>query len=85
MDPGRPGGPDGMKVDRAGRVYVAVALGVWVFEPDGSLLGILPVPARPANLAWCEPDAAAAGDHRRGRRLRSRACESPGILPPFLT
>ena len=28
MDPGVPGGPDGMKVDRDGRVYVAVALGV---------------------------------------------------------
>ena len=58
LDPGQPGGPDGMKVDRAGRVYVAVALGVWVFEPDGRLLGILPVPARPSNLAWCdaEPD-----------------------------
>ena len=54
MDPGRPGGPDGMKVDRAGRLYVAVALGVWVFEPDGNLLGILPVPERPANLAWCD-------------------------------
>jgi len=30
LDPGQPGGPDGMKVDRDGRVYVAVALGVWV-------------------------------------------------------
>ena len=57
LDPGQPGGPDGMKVDTAGRVYVAVALGVWVFEPDGRLLGILAVPARPSNLAWCDPDA----------------------------
>jgi gluconolactonase len=44
-----------MKVDKAGRVYVAVALGVWVFEPGGTLLGILSVPARPANLAWYGP------------------------------
>jgi gluconolactonase len=57
QDPGCPGGPDGMKIDRDGRVYVAVALGVWVYEPDGHLLGILALPKRPANLAWCGPDA----------------------------
>jgi gluconolactonase len=57
QDPGEPGGPDGMKVDSDGRVYVAVALGVWVYEPDCRLLGILGTPKRPANLAWCGPDA----------------------------
>ena len=57
MDPVEPGGPDGVKVDREGRVYVAVAQGVWVFDPEGRLLGILALPARPANLAWCDPDA----------------------------
>lgn len=56
QDPGQPGGPDGIKVDRAGRVYVAVALGIWVYEPDGALLGILGTPARPSNLAWWGPD-----------------------------
>ncbi len=57
LDPGAPGGPDGMKVDQAGRVYIAVALGVWVFEADGTLLGILSMPRRPSNLAWCGRDA----------------------------
>ncbi len=52
QDPGKPGGPDGMKVDMDGRVYVAVALGVWVYSPDGTLLGILELPERPSNLAW---------------------------------
>jgi gluconolactonase len=83
LDPGQPGGPDGLKVDRAGRVYVAVALGVWVFEPDGRLLGILPVPARPANLAWCGAKA---------DRLAITAIDAvyevelqvEGILPPFI-
>lgn len=56
QDPGQPGGPDGMKVDRDGRVYVAVALGVWVYEPDGKLLGIIGLPKRPSNLAWCGPE-----------------------------
>jgi gluconolactonase len=57
MDPGQPGGPDGMKVDREGRLYVAVALGVWVFQPTGELLGIIATPKRPSNLAWCGPQA----------------------------
>ncbi len=57
MDPGIPGGPDGMKVDQAGRVYVAVALGVWVYSADGTLLGILSLPKRPSNLAWSGEDA----------------------------
>ena len=57
MDPGVPGGPDGMKVDAEGRVYVAVALGIWVYEPTGRLLGILPTLKRPSNLAWAGPGA----------------------------
>jgi gluconolactonase len=82
LDPGQAGGPDGMKVDQAGRVYVAVALGVWVFEPDGRLLGILETPKRPANLAWCDRDARGlvitAVDAVHFLRLNV-----PGILPPF--
>jgi gluconolactonase len=82
LDPGKPGGPDGLKVDRAGRVYVAVALGVWVFEPDGRLLGILSVPARPANLAWCGPKA----DHLAITAVDAVydvQLQVEGILPPF--
>jgi gluconolactonase len=82
MDPSRPGGPDGVKVDRDGRVYVAVAEGVWVFDPGGGLLGILALPARPANLAWCDPDqcglALTAVDSVYYVRLRV-----PGMMPPF--
>jgi gluconolactonase len=83
LDPGQPGGPDGMKVDKAGRVYVAVALGVWVFEPDGRLLGILSLPARPSNLAWCGADARGlaitAVDAVYHVRLRVE-----GIMPPLM-
>ena len=82
LDPGQPGGPDGMKVDRMGRLYVAVALGVWVFEPDGRLLGIIALPKRPANLAWCDPDgsrlAITAIDTVYSVRLKVQ-----GVLPPF--
>ncbi len=82
-DPGQPGGPDGIKVDRDGRVYVAVALGVWVYEAGGKLLGILSLPQRPSNLNWGGPGgrtlAITAGDHVY--RVRFQVA---GITPPFL-
>ncbi len=56
MDHPQPGSPDGMKVDQAGHLYVAGATGVWVFEPDGTCLGIIAMPELPANLAWGDDD-----------------------------
>jgi gluconolactonase len=82
LDPNQPGGPDGIKVDRDGRVYAAVAQGVWVFQSDGRLLGIIETPKRPSNLAWCGRDARGlaitAVDAVYYLRLKV-----PGILPPF--
>ncbi|QDV37904.1 SMP-30/gluconolactonase/LRE family protein [Tautonia plasticadhaerens] len=83
MDPGEQGGPDGLKVDREGRLYVAVAQGIWVYRPDGALLGIIATPKRPSNLNWWgrEGDALAitAVDavHRVALKVR-------GLVPPFL-
>ncbi|HBY99123.1 MAG TPA: gluconolactonase [Chloroflexi bacterium] len=55
-------GPDGMKVDVEGNLYVTGADGIWVFEPDGTYLGNL-VPRfdqrhaePPANLTWGDAD-----------------------------
>lgn len=45
------GRPDGMKVDRDGRVYVAAG-GVQVFEASGKPLGVIECPQSPANCAW---------------------------------
>jgi gluconolactonase len=56
MDHPQPGSPDGMKIDVEGHLYVAGATGVWVFEPDGALLGVLVPPERPANCAWGDAD-----------------------------
>ena len=82
LDPDGEGGPDGMKVDTEGRVYVAVKQGVWVFEPDGKLLGILAIDQRPSNLAWGGPDgktlAITAVDHVYKVRFKVA-----GIIPPF--
>jgi gluconolactonase len=71
---------DGIKVDRAGNVYVCGPGGVWVISPDGRHLGTLGLPEAPHNLAWGEDD---------GRTLYITALTSvyrmrlgiPGIRP----
>ena len=47
-----PGGPDGMKCDAAGNVWVTAPGGVWVYAPSGQLVGKLRVPEPVGNLAW---------------------------------
>ena len=56
MDHPQPGSPDGMKVDQEGNLYVTGATGVWVFEADGTHLGVITTPERPANCAWGDAD-----------------------------
>jgi gluconolactonase len=41
---GTPGHPDGLKVDRRGRVYASAADGVRIYEPTGEQVGEIPVP-----------------------------------------
>jgi gluconolactonase len=53
---GTNGVPDGMKLDEAGRVFCTGTGGVWVFEPDGSLAGIIATPEVCANIAFGGPD-----------------------------
>lgn len=50
------GVPDGMKVDEAGRIFCTGTTGVWVFEPDGRLIGIIETPEICANIAFGGPD-----------------------------
>jgi sugar lactone lactonase YvrE len=52
------GRPDGMKLDAEGNLYVTAntAEGVWVYAPDGTLLGFIGVPESPANVGWGGPD-----------------------------
>lgn len=54
----RPGGPDGMKVDREGNIYSAGPGGVWILSPEGKHLGTIVMPERTANMAW------GGGDHK---------------------
>jgi sugar lactone lactonase YvrE len=54
---GTVGRPDGMKLDTEGNLYVTAntAEGVWVYAPDGTLLGFIGVPEPPANVGWGGP------------------------------
>ena len=49
-----PGLPDGMKVDKAGNLFATGPGGVWVFTPQGKLLGKINPGQKTANCAWGE-------------------------------
>ena len=47
-----PGGPDGMKLDGQGNLYVTGPGGLWVVTPQGDHLGTIEFPQLPANLCF---------------------------------
>jgi gluconolactonase len=47
-----PGLPDGLKVDRDGNLFATGPGGVYVFAPDGTMLGRISTGERTANCAW---------------------------------
>ncbi len=52
MDTADQGGPDGMKVDSQGNLYVTGPGGLWLITPEGEHLGTIPFPQLPANLCF---------------------------------
>lgn len=52
---GTPGHPDGLKVDRSGRIYASAAHGIQVFRPDGGELGSIDLPGA-VNFAFGRND-----------------------------
>jgi len=55
-DPAKPGAPDGMKCDARGNIWVTAPAGLWVYSPEGELLGKIAVPEFVANLHWGQAD-----------------------------
>jgi gluconolactonase len=47
----QPGGPDGLKTDENGAIYVTGHGGLWVFH-EGRRLGVIETPEKPSNLTW---------------------------------
>ena len=56
QSPSQNGGPDGMKCDQRGNVWVTGPGGVWIYAPSGELIGKLHIPEVVANLAWGGPE-----------------------------
>jgi gluconolactonase len=52
IDPGSRGNPDGMRVDKHGRLFVSGPNGIWVYNRDGKHIGTVQMPHSMANLAW---------------------------------
>jgi sugar lactone lactonase YvrE len=80
---------DGMRVDTAGRLYVATNMGIQVCDQAGRVTCIIPTPnGRVANLCFGGPDYsilyATCGDRVYKRTVKARgaqAYQSP-IKPP---
>lgn len=49
---GKPGLPDGLKVDQKGNVFATGPDGVYVFAPDGGYLGKIVIGDKNANCGW---------------------------------
>jgi gluconolactonase len=45
------GGPDGMKVDSKGNLFASGPGGIWVFNPQGKLVGKISVPEAASNCS----------------------------------
>jgi len=54
--PGAEDAIDGIKVDRAGNVFVSGPGGLWILSPGGEHLGTLRGPEHPHNMAWGDAD-----------------------------
>jgi gluconolactonase len=80
-----PGRPDGMKCDERGNIWCTGPGGIWVYAPNGDLLGKLRIPENTANLSWGGPDfrtlfiTATHSVYRVPTRVRSRM--EPFMLP----
>lgn len=72
--------PDGLKVDREGRLFVTSAEGIVVVAPDGSRVSVLAVPEVPANCAFGEVDGKTLYITARTSLYRVRVL-TPGIVP----
>jgi len=48
----QPGGPDGLKTDESGGVWVAGPGGIWIFDSAGKHTETVQVPETPSNCTW---------------------------------
>jgi gluconolactonase len=76
-----PGLPDGFKVDHKGNLFATGPGGVWVFSPEGKILGRIETGQRTANCAWGDDGSTlyiAAHMFVLRIRTKTRAAVMPG-------
>jgi gluconolactonase len=71
---------DGIKVDRAGHLYVSGPGGLWVISPAGKHLGTIIAPMHVHNLAWGDEDGRTLYLCARSGLYRMRL-NVPGVRP----
>jgi len=76
---------DGMTMDADGRIYVATALGIQVFEPDGTFTGVLTFPQKPSHCVFGGENLSTlfctCSDRIYARELKVKGVQYP--LPPL--
>jgi gluconolactonase len=75
------GGPDGMKCDARGNVWVTGPGGLWVYAASGELIGKVRTPEPVANLAWGGPDFQTLFLTATSSVYRVRTIVSPRVEP----
>jgi gluconolactonase len=71
---------DGMKVDKAGNLYVSGPGGLWVISPEGKHLGTIITPKHVHNMAWGDEDGKTLYLCARSGLYRMRL-NIPGLRP----
>lgn len=68
-----PGLPDGLKIDKNGRIFATGPGGIWIFDPKGKLIGKIKLPDATANCALADDQTTLyITSHRRLLRLKMR-------------
>jgi gluconolactonase len=75
-----PGIPDGMKCDAEGHLYTTGPGGIWVHDPDGSVIARLKVPGHPGNFCFGDSDRQTLYIVMLGWLTRTRM-PVPGAVP----
>ncbi len=50
------GGPDGFKIDKQGNVFASGPGGIWIFNPEGKVLGKIKLDSSASNVALADND-----------------------------
>jgi gluconolactonase len=73
---------DGVKVDKAGNVYISGPGGLHILAPGGRRIGLLVLPEHPHNLTFGDEDGKTLYLAARTSLYRVRL-KSEGIRPPI--